>query len=249
MSGKTEHPRVVAIIQARMGSSRLPGQVLASIQGNPMLWHVVERTRAAHTLDEVMVATTTRSVDDAIVDFCGEQGVAVFRGSEDDVLQRYYQAALEVNADVVVRITSDCPLIDPQIVDKTVLAYLETLPDYAANTILRTYPRGLDTEVISFQALERAHREAHKAYERAHVTPYIYENPREFSILSVTGEQDYSQHRWTVDTPEDLEFVRAIYDRAGEEMPLLNDILHLVEREPDLMRINSAIEQKALHEC
>jgi spore coat polysaccharide biosynthesis protein SpsF len=246
-STKREHPKVVAIIQARMGSTRLPGKVLAEIHGHPMLWHVVQRTRAAKTLDEVIVATTTQPADDAIVAFCREHSVSCFRGSENDVLDRYYRAALQQNADAVVRITSDCPLIDPEIIDKTVRAFLLERPDYASNGLVRTYPRGLDTEIMTFQALELAWREARQPYEHSHVTPYLYETPGKFRVLSVTADQDYSACRWTVDTPEDLEFVRAVYARFASENFLWSDILKLLEREPELAEINRSITQKALH--
>ncbi len=213
-----------------------------------MLWYVVERTRGAKTLDEVIVATTTQSSDAAIVAFCRELGVACFRGSEEDVLDRYYQAALQHKPDAVVRITSDCPLIDPEIVDKVVETFLFQKPDYASNSLVRTYPRGLDTEVMTFGALERAWSNARQPYQRSHVTPYLYENPAKFNLLSVTGEQDHSEYRWTVDTPEDLEFVRALYARLDGKLCLFGDVLRLLEREPELAEINRAISQKELHE-
>ncbi len=248
MNRRDQHPKVVAIIQARMGSSRLPGKVLADIHGQPMLWYVVERTRSAKSVDDVVVATTTEPADEAIVNFCREHGVDYFRGSENDVLDRYYQAARQHEAEAVVRITSDCPLIDPEIVDKTVRAFLEVLPDYASNTAIRTYPRGLDTEVVAFGALESAWRDSKKPYQRSHVTPYIYENPDRFRILKVTGEKDYSSHRWTVDTAEDLEFVRAVYSRGESRGHRLDDVLRLIEREPHLAEINRAVAQKSLQE-
>jgi spore coat polysaccharide biosynthesis protein SpsF len=248
MNAQSKRAKVVAIIQARMGSTRLPGKVLADIHGHPMLWYVVERTRAAQTVDEVVVATTTQPADDAIVTFCRENGVSCFRGSEEDVLDRYYQGAREHSAEAVVRITSDCPLIDPEIIDKTVRAFLAEQPDYASNGVIRTYPRGLDTEVIAFEALELAWREARQPYERIHVTPYIYENPGRFRILAVTGDEDYSAYRWTVDTPEDLEFVRAVYSRREGKKFRLSDVLRLMEREPEIAEINRSAAQKALHE-
>lgn len=238
--------KVEAIVQARVGSTRLPGKVLADIHGYPMLWHVVQRTRAAKTVDEVAVATTTEVADDAIVAFCREHAVSCFRGSESDVLDRYYQAARERETDVIIRITSDCPLIDPEIVDKTVRAFLEEGPDYASNTCVRTYPRGLDTEVMTFAALQLAWTSANHPYQRSHVTPYIYENPRKFKILSVTGNQDDSAYRWTVDTPEDLEFVRAVYSRFRHDSFSWSDALKLMEREPQLAEINREVEQKSL---
>ena len=241
--------KIVAIIQARMGSSRLPGKVLQDIQGETMLARVVTRVQRARAIGMVLVATSDGSADDRIVQECRRCSVPVFRGSEDDVLDRYFRAAQWAKADVVVRVTSDCPLIDPEITDKVVRAFLAGRPDYASNTMIRTYPRGLDTEVMTRQALERAWHAADQPYQRAHVTPYIYEHPEEFDLLSVEGDVDRSQHRWTVDTPEDLEFVRAIYARLNDRKEFLApDVFALLEREPELMELNRWIEQKALQE-
>ncbi len=240
--------RICAIIQARMGSVRLPGKILADIEGYPMLSRVLERTRLARTVDELVVATTIKAADEPIVALCQEHGVKCFRGSELDVLDRYYQAALENSADVVVRITSDCPLIDPEVIDKVVSAFLSEPCDYASNCAVRTYPRGLDTEVVAFRALEAAHSDARQSYQRAHVMPYIYEHPGRFKILSVTEDEDYSAYRWTVDTMEDLEFVRAVYDRLKDKKFLMDDVVKLMEREPELMEINRSTAQKEVYE-
>lgn len=232
-----------------MGSTRLPGKVLQDLEGETMLARVMHRLGRARGIDSMLVATTDRAADDAVVDECRRHKFPVFRGDQDDVLDRYYRAAQLAKADVVVRVTSDCPLIDPEATDKTIAAFLEARPDYAANNLVRTYPRGLDTEVFSMDALARAWRLAHKPYERSHVTPYIYEHPADFKILTVTEDVDYSKHRWTVDTPEDLEFVRAIYSRVkGNPDFLWRDVLDLVEREPELTEMNGSIMQKALHE-
>jgi spore coat polysaccharide biosynthesis protein SpsF len=240
--------RVVGIVQARMGSTRLPGKVMEPILGRPMLSWVAERLQRAVLLDEVIVATTQASADETIVSLCREQEVLCFRGSVEDVLDRYYRAASCHHADVIVRITSDCPLIDAGVVDEVVQAFLMSDVDYASNTVIRSYPRGLDVEVISFEALERAHRNASRAYQREHVTPWIYENPSQFRILSVAGEADYSSHRWTVDTAEDLALIRAIYEQLGGGSTF-SEILDLVERHRDLAEMNSSIVQKALHEA
>ncbi len=241
--------KVVAIVQARMGSTRLPGKVLKDIEGEPMLARVVQRLSRSSLINEVLIATTDRAVDDAIVEECRRRSVQVFRGDENDVLDRYFRAAQLSKAEAVVRITSDCPLIDPEVTDKTIAAFLEEMPDYTSNCIVRTYPRGLDTEAMTAQALERCWRTAAKPYERTHVTPYIYQHPGEFKILSVTGERDFSGHRWTVDTPEDLELVRAIYARLkGHDDFRWRDVLDLLDREPALLELNCSVEQKALHE-
>ena len=240
--------KVVAIIQARMGSTRLPGKVLQDLEGETVLARVVTRLRRARLINEFLVATTDRAADDAIVKECRSLAVSVFRGDQDDVLDRYFRAAQLAKAEVVVRITSDCPLIDPEITDKTIAAFLEARPDYASNSLVRTYPRGLDTEVMSLATLGRAWQEARKPYEREHVTPYVYEHPAEFKLLSVTGDADYSAHRWTVDTPEDLEFVRAIYSRLkGNPTFGWRDVLEVLDCEPGLMELNRSVAQKALH--
>ncbi len=237
--------KVVAVIQARMGSTRLPGKVLKDLSGKTVLARVVERVRRAKLINEVMVATTDLAADDAIVAECRKIPVMVSRGDQEDVLDRYFRAAQLGKADVVVRITSDCPLIDPQVTDKTIAAFLEAQPDYASNVMDRKYPRGLDTEVVSVGALERAWRLARKPYEREHVTPYIYEHPAEFKLLSVTGDVDYSAHRWTVDTPEDLEFMRAVYSRMDADAEFSGrDVLDLLERQPELVELNRSVVQK-----
>lgn len=232
-----------------MGSTRLPGKVLKDLEGETMLARVVQRLSRSRLINEVLIATTDRAADDAIVEECRRCSVQVFRGDEQDVLDRYFRAAQLSRAEAVVRITSDCPLIDPGVTDKTIAAFLKEMPDYASNCIVRTYPRGLDTEVMTAQALERCWRSANQPYERTHVTPYIYQHPSDFKILSVTGEADFSRHRWTVDTPEDLEFVRAIYARLkGRDDFLWPDVLTLLDREPTLLELNRSIAQKALHE-
>jgi len=241
--------KVVAIIQARMGSTRLPGKVLKDLEGETVLARVVTRLQRTRLIDEVLVATTDLAPDDAIVAECRKCSVAVSRGDQDDVLDRYFRAAQLAKADVVVRVTSDCPLIDPEVTDKTVAAFLESKPDYASNVMVRSYPRGLDTEVMTARALGRAWQEARKRYEREHVTPYIFEHPAEFKLLSVTGEEDHSSHRWTVDTPEDLEFVQAVYARLKDNAIFgWCDVLDVLKREPALMELNRCIEQKAFHE-
>lgn len=244
----TQNSKIVAIIQARMGSTRLPGKVLQDLEGQTVLSRVLHRLRRAQLIHELLVATTDCPADDAIVQECRRCSVPVFRGDQEDVLDRYFRGAQLAKADIVVRITSDCPLIDPQITDKTIAEFLEARPDYASNVMVRTYPRGLDTEVMSSTALGRAWQEARKPYEREHVTPYIFEHPAQFKLLSVTGDADYSGRRWTVDTAEDLEFVRAIYARLKDKAAFRSrDVFDIVDREPGLPELNRAVAQKALH--
>ncbi|MFZ0300592.1 MAG: glycosyltransferase family protein [Candidatus Sulfotelmatobacter sp.] len=239
--------RVVAIIQARMRSTRLPGKVLKDLAGATVLERVVSRLRRCRLVNEVVVATSAEPADDVIVNECQRLGTHAFRGSEQDVLDRYYRAAQRMQAEAVVRITSDCPLIDPGVSDKTVQAFLSERPDYASNALERTYPRGLDTEVMTFAALECAWTEARQAYQREHVTPFLYQHPERFKILSVTGDHDYSQHRWTLDTPEDLEFLRVVYARGVNRQDLTwQDVLNIVEGEPELAEINRHVVQKTV---
>lgn len=241
--------RIIVIIQARMSSTRLPGKVLKEIAGKPMLAWVVERARKAHTVSEVVIATTVEPSDDPIVSFCAQMGYACTRGSLEDVLDRYYQAARAYQADVVVRVTADCPLIDPAEIDHVVREYQRSGVDFAANRLPppfgRTYPIGLDTEVCSFAALECAWREAKEPYQREHVMPYLYEEPGRFKVLRVDHDPDYGDLRWTVDTPQDLELVRAIFERMAGRVDFgWLDVLELFQHEPELARLNAGVGQK-----
>lgn len=241
--------RVVAIIQARMSSSRLPGKVLRDIHGKPMLVWVVERARRAQCLTEVMVATTTDPADDMIEQVCRQLGIACFRGNGFDVLDRYYQAAREAEADVIVRITADCPLIDPGLIDVVVERFFEKKVDFAANRLpppyQRTYPIGLDVEVVSFTALQRAWQQATEKHEREHVLPYLYEIPGRFNILTVDYERDLGSYRWTVDTYQDLQFVRQVFALLPDrESFTWLDVLKIVQDNPHLNEINAGITHK-----
>lgn len=304
-------PRVVAIIQARRSSKRLPDKVLLDLGGKTMLQRVVERTRQAKHLAEVVVATTVAAEDDAILQHCRQMGVAVSRGSVFDVLDRFYQTALAFQAEVVVRITADCPLIDAAVIDQVVEAFFNwgspSLParhferreassassdaedpstsasllrregngtawDFAANRLpppwKRTFPIGLDVEVCTFHALQRAWREATQPYQREHVMPYLYEAERSvhvstlqtppmipavpegfFRVLQVDHEPDYGAYRWTVDTAEDLQLVRQIYASfANRDTFSWLEVLELVQRHPELTQINATVPHKTVHE-
>jgi spore coat polysaccharide biosynthesis protein SpsF len=231
-----------------MGSTRLPGKALADICGKTMLVRVIERTARARLIDEVAVATSTAPADAAIVEACEALGVRSFRGDEDDVLSRYRDAARAFEADVVVRITSDCPLIDPEVVD-LVAAALEREPgaDFAANTLVRTFPQGLDVEVAPRATLERAAAEATLPHHRAHVFPYVYGHPELFRLVGVEDGVDHSSLRWTVDTAEDLALVRALYER-GDGLMGRARVLELLEAEPSLSAINAGVRQKRAEE-
>ena len=231
-----------------MGAERLPGKVLMDIVGRPMLWHVINRIKHSKYINKIIIATTTNKDDDQIEDFCKTYNIDFYRGSEDDVLDRYYQTAELWNADIIVRITSDCPLIDSEVIDKVICSYLKNKNNFngSSNTIKRTYPRGLDTEVISFDTLERVFKEAKKDYQREHVTIYIYEHLDQFKMCSVENKENLSSFRWTVDEEKDLEFVRTIYKKLYQERKifLMRDVLRLLEREPYLKEINKNIKQK-----
>lgn len=203
---------VSIIIQARMGSTRLPGKVLLDLDGRPLLAHVIERARAIASGSQVIVATTTLERDRPIVRLALESGARPFTGSEDDVLDRYYRAARELGGDIIVRITSDCPLLDPGVSEAVVRAFAVGEYDYASNTRPNSFPDGLDTEVFSFASLERCWHEAKRKSEREYVTQYIWSHPELLRIGNVRAEEDHSSARWTVDTPEDLDFVRRVFE-------------------------------------
>ncbi|MEX0716126.1 MAG: glycosyltransferase family protein [Planctomycetaceae bacterium] len=241
--------KTVAIVQARVGSSRLPGKVFQDIAGAPMLRRVMDRLGRARELDAIVVATTTEPGDAAIEDFCRAAGWTCSRGSELDVLDRYHHAARIAGADVVVRITSDCPLIDPGLVDEIVAAFRNRQPglDYLSNTIgRRTYPRGLDVEVFSFAALERAWREDDDPAWREHVTPYIYRRTDRFRCETFEQEADHSGWRWTVDTAADLEMVRRIHEHFGHDEFTWQAALRACLEHPEWAELNHHIEQKSV---
>jgi spore coat polysaccharide biosynthesis protein SpsF len=262
---------VVAIIQARMASSRLPGKVLMDIDGSAMLGHVVDRSRRAQSVTRVMLATSTDAADDAIVAYCRQHRIAFFRGSHFDVLDRYHAAARHAGADIVVRITADCPLIDPGLIDQTVrtLAAGQARKfDFAATRLpppwRRTFPIGLDVEACTMEALERAWSEAREPDEREHVMPFLYKGvnlasrgPGLSEGVSSSGmriavldcDEDLGSQRWTVDTPEDLEFVRRIHAAfAGRREFSWLEVRELLRSRPDLLEINSGVRHKGVGE-
>jgi len=231
----------VAIIQGRMSSRRLPGKILMDIEGKPLLAHVVQRAKASGVFDFVVFATTTDPTDDPVVEYCAREAIECFRGDLNDVLERYYQAARTYGAEMVTRLTADCPLLDPAVIKKVVQAFDPDRYDYVSNAIRRTYPDGLDTEVFSIAALTRARNEAKLPSEREHVTPYIHKHPDLFRIGHVTQEHDLSMLRWTVDEPQDLAFVRAVFAELGGDIFGQEEILALLARKPELQTINEGI--------
>ena len=249
-----------------MSSSRLPGKILADIAGQPMLQRVFARASRAATVTETIFATTTDPSDDPVAEYCDFSGIPFTRGNLYDVLDRYYQAAKQAKADMVVRITADCPLIDPALIDDAVHVLLEGEYDFAANRLPppfhRTYPIGLDVEVCTFTALEKAWQDASETFHREHVMPFLYEgvalntvsrklengiSSRGYRIALLYHTTDFGEYRWTVDTPEDLEFVRQVYNRFhGRDDFTWQDVLDLLHNEPKLLEINAGVRHNTL---
>lgn len=254
----------IAIIQGRMSSSRLPKKILADICGSPMLSRVMIRTMRATTLNQTIFATTTDASDDLVAEYCDLAGLDFTRGSLYDVLDRYYQTALQAKADVVVRITADCPVIDPELIDNVVNTLVENEYDFVCNRLphQRTYPIGLDVEACTFKALKKAWKEAKEPQQREHVMPYFYEgvqltvvsrqlsvgeSPRGFKVALLNHVTDFGDYRWTVDTPEDLEFMREVYKRFdGRDDFTWKEVLDLVHDNPELAKINANVQHKTL---
>lgn len=236
---------IVGIIQARMSSTRLPGKVLLPLAGAPMLARQIERLRRARKIDRLMIATTTNADDDPIENLAEEIGIPIYRGSRDDVLDRYYQAARPLGPTHVVRLTADCPLCDWGLIDTLVDFGLERDCDYASNTLRPTWPDGLDAELIRFAALEESWNDASSPVQREHVTPFIIARPRRFSQAGLENDLDLSAMRWTVDEPRDYAFVAEIYDALYPAKPAFTteDILGLLRERPELAEINLGIER------
>lgn len=237
--------KTVAIIQARIGATRLPGKVLKKLCGRTVLDHVILRVRRARRVDGVIVATTTELRDDPVIAECEHLNVPSFRGSEQDVLGRYFGAAQASGAEAVVRVTADCPLFDGTVLDEMLAVFSGSAADYLSNVQRRTFPRGLDAEIFTFAALSRAHQEATHPHEREHVTPYIYQHPERFRLSSFEGPEDLSAHRWTLDTPDDWRFIQSVYGTLCDNFSTA-DVLKLLRDQPELARINSHVRQKAL---
>lgn len=234
---------VTAILQARMGSSRLPGKTLMPIfDGRNALELMILRLSGSRRLDRIIVATTSGAEDDVLEELCRRNGLSCFRGSPADVLDRYYQCAVAFGArETLVRLTGDCPLHDPEIVDKVVDFYSSGAFDYVANTHPPTYPDGLDVEVFSFDALERAWKNATLLTEREHVTYHLYTHPDVFRIGNLEGDTDYSALRWTLDEVRDLEFLCQVYASLGNAQAPWHEVIELLRRQPNLLAINQDI--------
>jgi spore coat polysaccharide biosynthesis protein SpsF len=232
---------ILAILQARLSSTRLPKKVLKPLLGEPMILRQIERLQRSKQIDKLVVATSNELSDDPIESLCRKNNIQCFRGSLDNVLDRYYQAAIIDNPDYIVRLTADCPLADPNVIDNVISFYMAGNYDYASNTLSPTFPDGLDIEVFKFSCLEQAWKEARLSSEHEHATPYIYNNPLKFKLGNYVNTTDLSHLRWTVDEPEDFEFVTKVYESLypiNSEFSM-DDILDLLSKQPDLMKINN----------
>jgi spore coat polysaccharide biosynthesis protein SpsF len=242
--------KTVIIDQARMTSTRLPGKVMKEVRGKPLLEYHIERLLRVRLADELVIATTTNDTDQPIIELCEHLGVAYYRGSEEDVLSRYYEAATQFGADAVVRVTSDCPLIDPAVVDKIIKYYKDNRDnyDYVSNTLTRTYPRGMDTEVFSYKVLQEAFFYAKEQPEREHVTPYICWHPERYKLDNVSHHENQCQHRWTVDQIEDFLLIENIIKALYPNNPQFNttDVLNILKENPEWVELNAGVEQKQI---
>ncbi len=241
---------VNAIIQARCGSTRFPNKVFALIDGKPLLWHVVNRLKYATMIDEIIVATTVSKKDDKIEEWCKENDVHCFRGSEEDVLNRYYSASEAFPSDYVVRITADDPFKEPKVIDAVITKLIEGSYDHVTNNLPPSFPEGLDCEAFKKAALDRSEKEAETAFEREHVTQYIYHHPEIFKIGNVSNGENLSYLRWTIDKDVDLEMVKAVYahrNPAAKGILLMEEILDILKANPEIEKINSEVERSAMY--
>ena len=241
--------KVTAIIQARCGSTRFPNKVFTMIDGKPLIWHVVNRLEYTKSIDDIIIATTTNIIDDEIETWCKNNRIKYYRGSEDNVLNRYYMASKKYPSDVIVRITADDPFKEPAVIDKVVRTYLDGNFDYVTNNYPPTFPEGLDCEVFSADLLRKMEKESNDDYEREHVTQYVFRHANNFSIGNVKNDVDLSYLRWTIDTKDDLKMVNAIYaNRIKEnELLLMDEILDILNINPEIKNINSNVARSAMY--
>ena len=243
--------KVNAIIQARCGSTRLPGKIFMEINGKPLLWHVVNRLKYTELIDDIIVATTTDSKDDATEEWCNKNEIKCYRGSEDNVLNRFYMASVAFPCDVIVRVTADDPFKEPSIVDRIIKKLIDENLDIACNVFPPSFPEGLDCEVLKFNVLETMEKTTNDPYDREHVTPYIYNHPEKFKIGNLTSSRQLSNYRWTIDNEEDYEMVNAIYEKRKnqqEEILLMEEILEILEENPEIASINSDVKRSAMYQ-
>ncbi|MBI3631445.1 MAG: glycosyltransferase family protein [Candidatus Staskawiczbacteria bacterium] len=243
---------LAVIIQARMGASRLPGKVLMKIGKKTVLQWVVERIKMVPSVDGIIVATSDKKQDDLIEKFCKKNNIECFRGSEDDVLSRYFEASKVCGADIILRITADCPFVDPVIIEEIIKIHLKNKNDCTMNNTGSSYPRGSDVELFNFKSLEIAYLKAKKKYQREHVSPYIYEHPNLFKveILEAKGMLNRPTYRFCLDTKEDLAEIRKIYSLLSKEKKEINtiNIIKLLDAHPEVVKINAEVKQKKVGE-
>ena len=241
---------VNAIIQARCGSSRFPEKVFAEIDGNPLLWHVVNRLTYANRIDDVIVATTCNHKDDTIEEWCKDENVKCFRGSEEDVLNRYYKASLAFPSDVIVRITADDPFKEPAVIDNVISKLENENFDLVTNNFPPSFPEGLDCEAFTSDILETMEKNADDTFEREHVTQYIYRNQDKFRIGNVSSDKNLSKLRWTIDNKEDYDMVNEIYQHRKNKKGLLlmNEILDILKDNHEIVNINSKVKRSTMYQ-
>ena len=240
--------RKLIIVQARMTSTRLPGKVMKIVCGKPLLEHLINRLKRVKCADQIVIATTVNETEDIIVELCKKLDISYYRGSEEDVLGRYYEAAVEYGGDVIIRITSDCPVIDPEVVDYLISFFTNNIEkyDFVSNTLERSYPRGMDAEIVSFKALKEAHFNAYDPFDREHVSLFIRNRPTQYRRHNIKYSSDLSRYRLTVDTSEDMELIRRIFESLYVENPefSMKDILSKMAANPDWIKINSYVKQR-----
>lgn len=240
--------KVNAIVQARCGSTRFPKKVFALIDGKPLIWHVVERLKLTTRIDDIIIATTENPIDDAIKKWCDDNGVLCYRGSEEDVLHRYYEASLKYPSDIVVRITADDPFKEPCIIDEVIACLENGEYDLVTNNFPPSFPEGLDCEAFTFKVLQEMEMKSKDSFEREHVTQYVYRNPDKYRIGNVTCERQLSYYRWTIDNIEDLNMVNAIYEcRNGKGILLMDEILNILEKNPEISEINATVKRSDMY--
>lgn len=242
---------VNAIVQARCGSTRFPNKVFVDIEGKPLLWHVINRLKYAQMIDDIIIATTNDPKDDKIREWCYKESVKCFRGSEEDVLNRYYSASVAFPSDIVVRVTADDPFKEPEVIDKVIRKLIDDGLDLVTNNFPPSFPEGLDCEAFTFKVLQLMENSTQDAFEREHVTQYAYHNPDKIRIGNVVSDRQLSFYRWTIDNKEDYEMIKAIYEKredGAEGILLMDEILNILRLNPEIASINSQVERSAMYQ-
>jgi len=240
---------IIAIIQARLGSTRLPKKVFADLAGKPLIWHVINRLKYSNRINDIVLATTNSAVDDELASWATKEKVNLFRGSENNVLERFYFAAKQYSADIIVRITADDPFKDPLIIDQVIDKLLVENLDFAYNNNPPTFPEGLDTEVFTYNAIEKAYFQSNDDYEKEHVTQYFYRNSEFFKQSNLLNLKNLSHLRWTIDTELDYEMTKQVYNALYRENSIfqMNEILDLLNEKPEISQINIDVARSAMY--